>query len=41
MLSKEMDKGMESWQQKKEELKRVEEHQKSLLLKPKGRLLRK
>ncbi|KAG7269620.1 hypothetical protein CRUP_005178 [Coryphaenoides rupestris] len=41
MLSEEMDKGMETWQQKQEEMKRMEEHQKSLLLKPKGRLLRK
>ncbi|CAL8325664.1 unnamed protein product [Lota lota] len=41
MLSEEVDKGMESWQQKQEEAKRKEAHQKSLLLKPKGQLLLK
>ncbi|CAL8377194.1 unnamed protein product [Gadus morhua 'NCC'] len=41
MLSGEVDKGMEAWQQKKEDAKRMEAHQKSLLLKPKGQLLLK
>ncbi|KAM7366350.1 hypothetical protein PAMP_015798 [Pampus punctatissimus] len=41
MLSSEVDKGIESWSEKQEEAKRIEEHKKSLLLKPKGRLLLK
>ncbi|KAK2863035.1 hypothetical protein Q5P01_002568 [Channa striata] len=41
MLNSEVDKGMERWSQKQEEAKRMEEHQKSLLLKPKGKLLMK
>ncbi|XP_053199582.1 39S ribosomal protein L52, mitochondrial [Scomber japonicus] len=41
MLSSEVDRGMETWREKQEEVKRAEEHKKSLLLKPKGKLLRK
>ncbi|XP_059211247.1 39S ribosomal protein L52, mitochondrial [Centropristis striata] len=41
MLSSEMDRGIEAWREKLEEAKRAEEHKKSLLLKPKGQLLRK
>ncbi|XP_051922337.1 39S ribosomal protein L52, mitochondrial [Hippocampus zosterae] len=41
MLNSEIDRGIESWQQRQEEARRIEEHQKSLLLKPKGKLLRK
>lgn len=41
MLSSEVDRGVEAWAQKKEEAKRKEEHRKSLLLKPKGKLLLK
>ncbi|KAM9335943.1 large ribosomal subunit protein mL52 [Symphorus nematophorus] len=41
MLSSEVDRGMEVWSEKQEEAKRMEEHKKSLLLKPKGRLLMK
>ncbi|KAM4537224.1 large ribosomal subunit protein mL52 [Odontesthes bonariensis] len=41
MLSSEVDRGMEAWKEKQEEAKRTEEHKKSLLLKPKGRLLMK
>ncbi|CAL9694646.1 unnamed protein product [Knipowitschia caucasica] len=40
MLSSEMDGGVEAWAQKQEEAKRLEEHRKSQLLKPKGRLLK-
>lgn len=39
MLSSEMDRGMEVWSEKQEAAKRIEEHKKSLLLKPKGKLL--
>ncbi|XP_060886958.1 39S ribosomal protein L52, mitochondrial [Labrus mixtus] len=38
MLSSEVDMGIEAWREKQEEAKRVEEHKKSLLLKPKGKL---
>ncbi|KAM9827888.1 large ribosomal subunit protein mL52 [Neosynchiropus ocellatus] len=41
MLNSEVDKGIESWQAQEEKTKRMEEHQRSLLLKPKGRLLMK
>ncbi|XP_013887932.1 large ribosomal subunit protein mL52 [Austrofundulus limnaeus] len=41
MLSTEMDKGIEMWKEKLEEAKRAEEHKKSFLLKPKGKLLMK
>ncbi|CAG5929144.1 unnamed protein product [Menidia menidia] len=41
MLSSEVDKGIEAWEEKQEEAKRAEEHKKSLLLKPKGKLLMK
>ncbi|XP_028330864.1 large ribosomal subunit protein mL52 [Gouania willdenowi] len=41
MLNSEVDQGMEVWQENQEEAKRMEEHQKSLLLKPKGKLLLK
>ncbi|XP_061566002.1 39S ribosomal protein L52, mitochondrial [Cololabis saira] len=41
MLSSEVDKGIETWKEKQEEAKRLEEHKKSLLLKPKGKLLMK
>ncbi|TNN71977.1 39S ribosomal protein L52, mitochondrial [Liparis tanakae] len=41
MLSSEVDRGMEVWSEKREEAKRLEEHKKSLLLKPKGKLLMK
>ncbi|XP_034413164.1 39S ribosomal protein L52, mitochondrial [Cyclopterus lumpus] len=41
MLNSEVDRGMEAWSDKQEEAKRLEEHKKSLLLKPKGKLLRK
>ncbi|XP_067436355.1 39S ribosomal protein L52, mitochondrial [Thunnus thynnus] len=41
MLSSEVDRGMERWTEKQEETKRMEEHKKSLLLKPKGKLLMK
>uniref|UniRef100_A0A8C7G3V9 39S ribosomal protein L52, mitochondrial n=1 Tax=Oncorhynchus kisutch TaxID=8019 RepID=A0A8C7G3V9_ONCKI len=40
-LSPEVDKGMEVWREKREEAKRIEERNKSLLLKPKGNLLLK
>nr|XP_046174260.1 39S ribosomal protein L52, mitochondrial isoform X1 [Oncorhynchus gorbuscha] len=40
-LSSEVDKGMEVWREKQEEAKRMQEHNKSLLLKPKGNLLLK
>ncbi|CAJ1086032.1 S ribosomal protein L52%2C mitochondrial [Xyrichtys novacula] len=39
MLNSEVDKGMEMWRERQEEARRTEEHEKSLLLKPKGRLL--
>ncbi|XP_041635757.1 39S ribosomal protein L52, mitochondrial [Cheilinus undulatus] len=39
MLSSEMDRGIEAWKERQEEAKRAEEHKKSLLLKPKGKLL--
>ncbi|XP_037116715.1 39S ribosomal protein L52, mitochondrial isoform X2 [Syngnathus acus] len=41
MLSSEMDRGIESWLEREEEAQRIEERQKSLLLKPKGKLLKK
>ncbi|XP_070849276.1 large ribosomal subunit protein mL52 [Chaetodon trifascialis] len=41
MLSSEMDRGIEMWREKQEQARRKEEHKKSLLLKPKGRLLMK
>uniref|UniRef100_A0A8C7W8C3 Large ribosomal subunit protein mL52 n=1 Tax=Oncorhynchus mykiss TaxID=8022 RepID=A0A8C7W8C3_ONCMY len=40
-LSPEVDKGMEVWREKREEAKRIEERNKSILLKPKGNLLLK
>lgn len=39
MLSNEVDKGIETWKEKEAENRRIEEHKKSLLLKPKGKLL--
>merc|ERR1711915_522520 len=41
ILSSEVDKGIEAWTQRQEEATRLEEHRKSQLLKPKGRLLLK
>ncbi|XP_062239715.1 39S ribosomal protein L52, mitochondrial [Platichthys flesus] len=41
MLNDEVDKGVEKWKNKQGEAQRLEEHKKSLLLKPKGRLLLK
>ncbi|XP_031707248.1 large ribosomal subunit protein mL52 [Anarhichas minor] len=41
MLNSEVDRGMEAWSEKQEEAKRLEEYRKSLLLKPKGKLLMK
>ncbi|XP_077445907.1 large ribosomal subunit protein mL52 [Stigmatopora argus] len=41
MLDSEVDKGLEMWQGKREEARRIEEHRKSLLLKPKGHLIKK
>ncbi|KAM4612243.1 large ribosomal subunit protein mL52 [Polymixia lowei] len=41
MLNSEVDRGMEMWKERQEEDIRVEEHKKSLLLKPKGNLLLK
>ncbi|KAM9717069.1 large ribosomal subunit protein mL52 [Menidia menidia] len=41
MLSSEVDKGIEAWEEKQEEAKRAEELKKSLLLKPKGKLVMK
>ncbi|TKS92948.1 39S ribosomal protein L52, mitochondrial [Collichthys lucidus] len=41
MLSSEMDRGIEAWSEKQENARRLEEHKKSLLLKPKGKLLMK
>ncbi|XP_071233964.1 large ribosomal subunit protein mL52-like isoform X4 [Salvelinus alpinus] len=40
-LSLEVDKGMEVWREKQEEAERMQERNKSLLLKPKGNLLLK
>ncbi|XP_008281589.1 large ribosomal subunit protein mL52 [Stegastes partitus] len=40
-LSSEVDQGIEMWKDKVAEAKRAEEHKKSLLLKPKGKLLMK
>ncbi|XP_028851664.1 large ribosomal subunit protein mL52 isoform X1 [Denticeps clupeoides] len=40
-LSSEIDNGMQRWRDGKEEEKRLEERKKSLLLKPKGKLLLK
>ncbi|XP_047455865.1 39S ribosomal protein L52, mitochondrial [Mugil cephalus] len=39
MLSSEMDRGIEKYEKRQDEAKRAEEHKKSLLLKPKGKLL--
>ncbi|XP_074555244.1 large ribosomal subunit protein mL52 [Halichoeres trimaculatus] len=39
MLNSEVDRGIEAWEEKQEEARRAEEHKKSLLLKPKGKLL--
>ncbi|XP_069575058.1 large ribosomal subunit protein mL52 [Brachyistius frenatus] len=41
MLNSEMDGGIEAWKQKQEEARRMEDNRKSLLLKPKGKLLMK
>ncbi|XP_061921971.1 39S ribosomal protein L52, mitochondrial isoform X2 [Entelurus aequoreus] len=41
MLNSEMDKGMESWQERKDDVIRMEEYKKTLMLKPKGKLLKK
>lgn len=41
MLSNEVDQGMEMWKEKQAKNMRIEEHKKSLLLKPKGKLLTK
>ncbi|PWA28822.1 hypothetical protein CCH79_00012887 [Gambusia affinis] len=41
MLNSEVDYGVEAWNKKQEEARRTEEHRKSLLLKPKGKLLMK
>ncbi|XP_010746534.3 large ribosomal subunit protein mL52 [Larimichthys crocea] len=41
MLSSEVDRGIEAWSEKQENARRLEEHKKSLLLKPKGKLLMK
>ncbi|XP_029932053.1 large ribosomal subunit protein mL52 [Myripristis murdjan] len=42
MLNSEVDRGMEAWAQRQEEARQMEEHKKSLLLKPKGdRLFKK
>ncbi|KAG7241576.1 hypothetical protein INR49_025496 [Caranx melampygus] len=41
MLSAEMDKGIEMWKERQDEAKRLEENEKSLLFKPKGKLLKK
>ncbi|XP_077400175.1 large ribosomal subunit protein mL52 [Vanacampus margaritifer] len=41
MLDAEVDRGIESWRERGEEARRVEEHKRSLLLKPKGKLLKK
>lgn len=39
MLNNEVDRGMDMWKETQEEARRIEEHKKSLLLKPKGKLL--
>ncbi|KAK5858692.1 hypothetical protein PBY51_002813 [Eleginops maclovinus] len=39
MLDSEVDRGIEKWNEKQEAAERMEEHKKSLLLKPKGKLL--
>lgn len=39
MLSSEVDQGIEVWKEKQAENARIEEHKKSLLLKPKGKFL--
>ncbi|XP_070786176.1 large ribosomal subunit protein mL52 [Enoplosus armatus] len=39
MLNSEVDRGIEAWSEKQQEAARMEEHKKSLLLKPKGKLL--
>ncbi|KAM9424505.1 large ribosomal subunit protein mL52 [Pholidichthys leucotaenia] len=41
MLNSEVDRGVEAWKEREEEARRMEEHRKSLLLKPKGKLLMK
>lgn len=41
MLNAEVDRGVEMWKEKQQEAKKTEEHKKSLLLKPKGKLLMK
>ncbi|XP_077356233.1 large ribosomal subunit protein mL52 [Festucalex cinctus] len=41
MLDAEVDRGIESWRERGEEAQRMEEHKRSLLLKPKGKLLKK
>ncbi|KAK6291969.1 hypothetical protein J4Q44_G00377540 [Coregonus suidteri] len=40
-LSSEVDKGMEAWREKQKEAERMQQRNKSLLLKPKGNLLLK
>lgn len=39
MLDSEVDRGIEAWREREDEAKRLEEHKKSLLLKPKGKQL--
>ena len=41
MLSTEMDRGIEAYAKRQDDAKRIQEHKKSLLLKPKGNLLLK
>lgn len=41
MLNEEVDRGMGTWKKKQEEQKMKEEHRKSLLLKPKGKVFLK
>ncbi|XP_054916120.1 39S ribosomal protein L52, mitochondrial [Poeciliopsis prolifica] len=41
MLNSEVDHGVDAWNKKQEEARQTEEHRKSLLLKPKGKLLMK
>lgn len=41
MFSNEVDQGMKVWKEKQAENRRIEEYKKSLLLKPKGKLLLK
>ncbi|XP_057711840.1 39S ribosomal protein L52, mitochondrial [Corythoichthys intestinalis] len=41
LLDAEVDKGLESWRETGEEARRIEEHRKSLLLKPKGKFIKK